>query len=74
MTQNQANFCVKCKARFDKWDSYYTHVVKSKCSPKIVPTRTTTRTHDQIVADVEKTFGKGLIFAEEIAYPKCHLK
>lgn len=64
MNQNIANLCVRCETRFTQWSDYHEHIMKNQCrvlSRQIKPVRTTTRTHDQIVADVEKTWGSALI-------------
>jgi hypothetical protein len=61
MVQNQANLCVKCEMKFYQWLVYHAHVTTNKCYKKILPKKTSNRAHDQIVADVEKTWGSALI-------------
>lgn len=61
MNQNISNLCVRCKTRFNNWAVYHNHVIGNRCIKKIVPVRTTDRTKAQIIEDVEKTWGDGLI-------------
>lgn len=61
MKQNISNLCVRCEMKFLQWVTYHAHVVANKCSKKILPIKTSNRTKEQIVSDVEIIWGNALI-------------
>ena len=61
MTQNVANLCVRCEHRFNQWAVYHAHVTANKCAKKIVPTRTTQLSFNDIVENWESKQKLGAI-------------
>lgn len=53
--QNMDNRCARCEDRFGKWSEYHAHVTANICHKKILPIRTSTRTKQEIVRDMEST-------------------
>lgn len=56
------NVCVRCETTFRQWSVYHAHVTAGvRCSRRIVPLKTSSRTTAQIVNDMEQTKLKGWI-------------
>lgn len=55
------NFCVKCETKFTRWTDYHKHVTEVNCLKVIKPIRTTDRTKDKIISDVENSWKKGVL-------------
>jgi hypothetical protein len=55
------NSCAICEEKFTTWSEYASHKMSNTCYKKIMPIRTTSRTHTQIVKDWESKNERGLI-------------
>jgi len=49
------NRCPKCTTCFTNWQEYSAHMISNKCFKKILPEKTSNRTKQEIVRDMEAT-------------------